>query len=149
MASISIDTVMCGTVEIDDSKIIHFEDSLLGFEGKQRFTLLQTAHGPMFWLQCIDDPTLAFCVLDPFAAGLDPDMALMESDLKAIGVEQLKDVNVYTIVVLDEDPAKIRTNLRAPILVSNISNKAKQVIIDDQSLPVQLFLKDLATKETA
>ena len=149
MGQISIETAMCGSVEIDDSNILQFDDALLGFNEIHRFVILQTAHGPMFWLQSIEDPKLAFCILDPFEAGLDPDMTLLATDLAAIGASSLEEVKVYTIVVLDQDPKKIRTNLRAPILVCTSSNKAKQVILDDQSLPVQLFLKDLVPEETA
>ena len=149
MGQISIDTAMCGTVEIDDSNILHFDEPLLGFDKTQRFVILQTSHGPMFWLQSIEDPKLAFCILDPFEAGLDPDMSLLATDLAEIGAQSLEEVKVYSIVVLDPDPQQIRTNLRAPILVSTSSNKAKQVILDDQSLPVQLFLKDLVPEESA
>ncbi len=143
VGTISIETVMCGNVEFDDTKIIHFDGELLGFADRHRYALLQTSHGPLFWLQCIDDSKLALCVLDPFEAGIDPDMSINQSDMDAIGAQSLDDIKVYTVVVLDEDPTKIRTNLRAPILVCNSTNRACQVILDDQSLPVQLFLKDL------
>ena len=42
VAIITIDSVICGRIEIDESKIINFVEPLIGFENKHRFVLLQT-----------------------------------------------------------------------------------------------------------
>ncbi|NRA37512.1 MAG: flagellar assembly protein FliW [Planctomycetes bacterium] len=149
VAIITIDSVICGRIEIDESKIINFVEPLIGFENKHRFVLLQTKEGPMFWLQSIDDPSLAFCVLAPFEAGLDFDISIGPQDVTDLGAKDVTEIDLYSIMVLDKDPAKIRTNLRAPILISREHNKAKQIIVDDHSLPVQLFLKDIIPEQSA
>ncbi len=89
------------------------------------------------------DPSISFCLLAPFAAGLDPDMEITAADVSDIAANGASDIEVYTVVVLDDDPENIRTNLRAPILVSRSSGKAKQVVLHNTSLPIKFFLRDL------
>lgn len=139
--SISVSTLIKGTVEVDRDHVIHFSKPLIGYDVTGGFVLLQTQEGPLYWLQSIEDVNLCFCLLAPFQIGLDPDMPVGQQELELIDASGVDDVDVYTVVILDEDPDRIRTNLRAPVLVSRSSNKAVQVILDNQDLPIQFFLK--------
>lgn len=144
--TVQIDTLVKGTIDVPEQQIIHFTQALIGFEQHQRFVLLQTDKGPLYWLQAVDNAKVAFAVLAPFQAGLDPDMPLTNRDVDDIGASGLDDIDVYTLLVLDQDPSQIRTNLRAPILIGRSSNKAKQTVLDAPHLPVQFFLRDLLAK---
>ena len=100
----------------------------------------------MYWLQSVEDERTAFCLLAPFLAGLDPDLVLTPADAIDIQASGSGDIDVYTVVVLDRDPAQVRTNLRAPVLIGRTSGKAKQVVLEDQRLPIRFFLKDLRAR---
>jgi flagellar assembly factor FliW len=145
VATIRVQTLLKGTIEVDEQQVITFTTPLLGFDQLSRFVMFQTKPGPLYWLQAIDDAQAAFCVLAPFEAGLDPEMELSTQDVADISNGEADDLVVYTMLVLDRDPAKIRTNLRAPILLSRSSSKAKQIILNDSRLPVQFFLTDLVS----
>jgi flagellar assembly factor FliW len=88
-------------------------------------------------MQSLERRDLAFCLLAPFEAGLDPDLGIDPAVAAQIGAAEVGDIAVFTIVVLDRDPAKVCTNLRAPILVSRTTRQAMQAVIDDERLPVQ------------
>ena len=64
-----IDTKYFGEIEIDDGKIIHFENGIMGFEEYKDFTLLYDSEAekkPFFsWLQCVTEKSLAFPVVNP------------------------------------------------------------------------------------
>lgn len=142
-SAVRIETLMNGTVEVAPGQVLTFTAPLIGFADLRRFVLLTTEKGPLYWLQSLDDRQSAFCVMAPFQAGLDPDIAIGPDDLAELGAGAPDQIDVYTMVVLDRDPSRIRTNLRAPILVARRSNLAKQVVLDDPKLPIQLFLRDL------
>jgi len=142
--TVHVQTLHRGLIEVPEQDLITFVSPLLGFERLVRFLIYQTQPGPMVWLQSVEDPAVAFCLLDPFAAGLDPDMEISAADIADVGAEGADQVTVYTVMVLDKDPAQIRINLRAPILVGRLTQRAKQVVLTDQRLPVRFHLRDLA-----
>lgn len=147
VSSITVDTMFAGIIEVPEDKVITFVEPMLGFPGLTRFVIFQNRSGPLFWLQSIEDKSVAFCIMLPFAVGLDPDYELGSGDLTDIAAAELDDILVYTVVVLDENRDKIRTNLRAPILVGRKTNRAKQLVFDDPALPMQFLLKDLPRKQ--
>ena len=53
-----------GEQEIEGSKIIEIADGLVGFS-EERYILLHPDNGPFCWLQAVNNPGLAFVVVDP------------------------------------------------------------------------------------
>ena len=143
---VRVQTLHRGVVEVPEQDLITFVSPLLGFENLKRFLIYQTRPGPMVWLQSVEDPAAAFCLLDPFAAGLDPDMEIGAGDIAEIGAKNAAEVTVYTMLVLDQDPAQIRTNLRAPILIGKLTQRAKQIVLNDPKLPIRFHLRDAKPK---
>lgn len=143
MPTITIKTLFKGEVQVSEEELITFTSPLLGFDHLRRFYIYQTSPGSLFWMQSIEDESISFCVLAPFQAGLDPNFEITGEDIADIGARSTDDVLVLTVVVLDQDPSKSRTNLRAPLLVGKSSRLAKQVILQDQSLPLRFPLRDV------
>jgi flagellar assembly factor FliW len=146
VATLTVQTLLKGPVEVAEENLTTFVTPLLGFPQLKRWLFYQTQSGPTYWIQSVEDPKVGFCVLAPFQAGLDPDMELGRDDVGDIGAKDASDIDVYTMVVLDQDPAQRRTNLRAPILVCRTTRLAKQVVLQDTRLPIRFFLRDLQTK---
>jgi flagellar assembly factor FliW len=146
VATLIVQTLLKGPVEVGEDQLTTFVTPLLGFPHLKRWLFYQTQSGPSYWIQSVEDPKVGFCVLAPFQAGLDPDMELGRDDVADIGAKDASDIDVYTMVVLDKDPAQRRTNLRAPILVCRTTRLAKQIVLQDTRLPIRFFLRDLQTK---
>src|SRR6185295_7181281 len=76
-------TARFGEIEFAEDVIITFPDGVLGFPGDRRYLLLEhDAEGsPFKWLQSLDNPDLAFIVVDPaivdtnYGFDLDVDLA--------------------------------------------------------------------------
>ena len=67
-----IETTRFGRLDVDDERIINFGRGLLGFPDHTRYALIQTGtENYFFWLQCVDEPSLAFVVTDPTYLGLN------------------------------------------------------------------------------
>jgi len=144
VATLTINTLIKGPVVITDEDLVTFMTPLFGFSGNlKRWYIYQTQSGPSYWLQSVDDEKVGFCLLAPFKAGLDPDIELNTGDVADIGAASASDIDVYSMVVLDSDPTKTRTNLRAPILVCRTTRLAKQVVLNDPKLPIKFYLRDL------
>ena len=60
-------TRLFGEIEIDESKIITFEDGIIGFPDMKKFTLIfdeeKEGRPSISWLQSMDEPEIAFPVL--------------------------------------------------------------------------------------
>ncbi len=140
---LSVDTYLKGVVDVPLSSVFTFVQPLLGFEHLRRFIIYQTEAGPLSWLQSVEDRRAAFCLISPFRAGIDADMAIGPVDAAAIGADDAAQIEVYTMVVLDRDPAQTRTNLAAPILVNHRAGLATQLVLEDKRLPVRFYLRDL------
>lgn len=143
VATLTVQTLLKGPVEVAEDQLTTFVTPLLGFPQLKRWLFYQTQSGPSYWIQSVEDPKIGFCVLAPFQAGLDPDIELSGEDVADIGAKDSSDIDVYTMVVLDADPTQRRTNLRAPILVCRTTRMAKQVVLQDTRLPIKFFLRDL------
>ena len=142
-AAVSVSTLLKGEIEVPAEQVVRFVSPLFGFDRHTTFAIYQTRPGPLYWLQSTEDVKVSFCILAPFAAGLDPAMDIGPADATDIGARSERDIDVYTTVVLDDDPNRIRTNLRAPILVCRRTGLAKQIILNDARLPVRFHLADL------
>jgi len=59
-------TTRFGDVDIAEDRVITFPKGLLGFADNKRYCLFEPNEDACFyWLQSLDDPTLAFVVTDP------------------------------------------------------------------------------------
>ena len=61
-----IETTRFGKLTVEDDRVMTFPHGLLGFPEQGRFALIQTGEeNYFFWLQSVDEPSLAFVVTDP------------------------------------------------------------------------------------
>ena len=77
-----VDTYLFGSVEVNPEKVITFPNGLVGFESSTRFTLVHendVGESASFTLQSLDDPTLAFQIVDPTTLGYNYELALSDA----------------------------------------------------------------------
>ena len=127
-----IKTRQFGRVEVDEARIITMSKGMPGFPGMKRFTLLSHEEmDPFLTFQCVDDPDLAFALMDPFlfleAYPLDIDGTVREMGWL---VKKPEELFVYAIVNASGDnPDEITANLAGPILVHTGIHEAVQMVI--------------------
>jgi len=136
-----LETTRFGSLEIDESTILTFTQPIIGFQEFRRFVLLDDSGGGQIkWLQSTDASDLAFILMDPCSVVSDYEAKLRADELTELAVASQEDLEVYTIVVVPQDPSKVRTNLKAPILINPVQRLAKQTILEQSSYPVQFAL---------
>jgi len=128
-----LNTKNFGEIEIDEKNIIHFPEGILGFEEEKQFVMIkdEDEQNPFQWLQSVQNPELAFVIINPFFVFPDYDIVLSKSVQEKLKIEDEKDVAVYSIVVVPEDIEKMTTNLSGPIVINAEKKLGKQVILDD------------------
>ena len=126
-----IDTTRFGTIEVDDDKLITFEQGLLGFPQHQRFALIQTSTDPVFfWLQSVEAANLAFVVCDPRAFAPDYQVQVRKDEVVNLELSGADDVQVLIIVNKTDD--NLTGNMLGPLVVGVSSRKARQFVLADR-----------------
>jgi flagellar assembly factor FliW len=133
-----------GEVDISGRDIFVFDAGLPGFEQMKRYIIIEgdDCESPFRWLQCIDEPQLAFAVANPFMILRDYDFVLCDEDADRLGIEKAEDVVTYSILVIPEDYTKISMNLKAPVIININSKKAAQIILDTDKYTVRHYILD-------
>lgn len=139
-----------GEVEIDETKLITIQGGMFGFEGFERFALIGVKEQhPFEWLQCVDEPSLAFVVLRPEAFMPAYQLLISEADKTALGVKSESELLTYIVCVIPDDMRKITVNLKGPVVVHPETRRSRQVISLVESYTVRHALFDIQKDKKA
>ena len=120
-----------GEVEYDVENLIHFPAGLIGFPTLHDFIVMPNRKkGPLFRIQSVDAPHIAFVLNDPSNFFLDYIVAPDTSEKSQLHIEDGDPCYVLTVVTVPQDQ-NITLNLAAPILFSPKTNRAIQVILEN------------------
>ncbi len=133
-----IDTTRFGKIRIKESELIGMRGCILGFKQHKRFVLLTVEDNtPFLWLQSVDDPAIAFIVINPQIVKPDYAPAISQEELELLDIQRTEEIALLSIVTVRSDSFRATANLRAPILVNAEKRSATQTILDDPDNPIQ------------
>jgi len=140
-----------GSLTFKEEDIVNMEDGLMGFPTSKRYILFPYAEkSAFFWLQSVEEPEIAFIVINPFDFFSELNITVSDEDAKFIGLERQEDVEVLSLInVPDGEPEAVRTNLAGPIVVNVRNRRGKQILVKEYSPRQELIPEDLraSTKE--
>ena len=126
----TIQSDQLGEVQVEDGSVIRFADGIPGFEEFHDYVLLAVAEvAPFEWLQSVDEPALAFAVVDPHAVCSDYVPRLGRGDLTAVGLEDEAEGLLRVILTLSDDPEQITANLQAPLIINRGAGLGSQLLL--------------------
>jgi len=115
-ADSSFATRLFGRISVAPEAIISFADGLPGFAEARQFALLAAAAAGLYWLQSLDEPALAFLLVE----------------LRLIGEPvALLDGEQFAIVTLPATDRTATANLQAPVMVNRSTQQGRQLIRTD------------------
>lgn len=124
-----------GAFAVATPHILTFADGIPGFEGCQRFALIAADElTPLSCLQGLDAPCPSFLAADPVKLKPDYRPILSEPDRRALGLAEGDTVTL--LVLLTIGLREVTANLRAPVVINPRTRVGRQVLLEDQSLPV-------------
>ncbi len=147
-APLTVTTTRFGNIETDEGHILDFPKGLLGFENNRRYALLgRPDYQPFMHLQSLDDPGLAFVVVNPrlfvqhYKVEVDP------REIVELSVSDTRQLETWVIVTVPEDWTRMSANLQGPILVNRENNRAKQVVLVHGPYTTRHYLMDELQKQ--
>ncbi len=127
----AVETTKLEPLIVQQENIIHLPLGLLGFERIKKYVLLSDPEeAPFHWLQVLEDSTLAFLVLSPFAVMPDYQPELSDEDSSFIGLKSPEDALIWNIVTLRPN-GEATMNLRGPVVLNRFTLTGKQVVISN------------------
>ena len=148
-----IQTKIFGEIDIDEEKILHFANGMIGFTDLKDFALMYDAEkgekSNIRWLQSLQEPAFAMPVLDPLAVNPDYNPEAEDELLKPIGELNPDEMLVLVTLTVPKDITKMSVNLCAPIVIHTESRKACQIIVDNEKYPVKYMIYDVLQKKKA
>ena len=125
-----IETVRFGSVDVDEKKLIQFENGIPGLEEYRRYALLQFGESyPIIWLQSVDDGGICLPVLDTFAVLSGYVFDIDDTDVKELDIGKPEELQVVSVLVIPDDIQQMTVNLAAPIIINIVTGKAKQIML--------------------
>jgi flagellar assembly factor FliW len=120
-----------GEVEFDPNDTVRFVEGLVGFENLRDFIVMPNKkNGPLFWIQSVEDPEIAFVLTDPTNFFLDYKVIPNDRERSKLGIEKDDECHALAVVTVPAD-RKVTLNLMAPILFAPATNRAIQVVLEN------------------
>lgn len=140
-----------GQIAINDDKIIHFVNGIVGFPDLTDFALIhdEEKQGGIQWLQSMQEPQFALPVVDPLTILPDYNPQVEDELLKPLGEIGTEDMFVLVTVTVPSDLTKMTINLRGPIVINAATMKASQVITEGETYPVKFPIYEILQSRKA
>lgn len=145
-----ITTKYFGEIDLEEEKIIHFDNGIIGFESCKDYTVLYDIDSEdstnISWLQSVDEPALALPVINPMYIKSDYNPVVDDELLKPLG--ELIDENIVLLVTLTvpSDVSKTTVNLMAPIVLNADTRKGCQIILEEALYPIKYNVSEAIGK---
>ncbi|MBO4904183.1 MAG: flagellar assembly protein FliW [Lachnospiraceae bacterium] len=143
-----ITTKLFKEIEVDEDKLIHFPQGIIGFPELTDFLLIHDSEseGGIRWMQSIQEPAFAMPVIDPLIVMPDYNPQIEDDLLQPLGEITEDNSLVLVTITVPHEIEKMTVNLKAPIVINGENRKANQIITEDDryavKFPIYQILKD-------
>lgn len=120
-----------GQVRYDPEKTIRFPEGLLGFEHLRDFVVMPSKreNDPVFCFQSVEEPHLAFLLIDPAPFFPDYKVAPWPEVFEKLGIDAKDPYFVLTTITFHSDET-VTLNLLAPVIYTPRTDRAVQIVLD-------------------
>jgi flagellar assembly factor FliW len=141
-------TTRFGVIQIAEDRVITFPRGLLGFPEAKRYCLLEPGDDAcFFWLQSLDEPSLAFVVTDPALFVPDYSVPIRPEQMGDLGLANLRDAQVFVIVNKVEN--HLTGNLQGPLVINTFSRQGEQMVLAEKRWTTRHPLVQVAEPQLA
>lgn len=128
------DSTRFGAFDVKEESILTFPCGLLGFHEYHRYIILDhDTEAPFKWLQSLDEPDLAFVIIDPGLFLADYRIEISREAMSEVrGRERKEMVTAVILTIPSDDPGRVTANLRGPLLMNPQTRLCKQLVLSDE-----------------
>ena len=132
-----------GELEIEDKRIVHFDNGIPAFEDEHEFIILPyDEDSPYYFMQSLKTPELAFLMTVPFLFFPNYTFEIDDASIEELDIKPTDKLAYYTLVTIPNYSIRYMTaNLLAPIVLNTKNMRAKQIVLDktDYTTKERLF----------
>ena len=127
-----VNTVRFGAIEIDESKVVRFEQGIPAFEDEHEFLIIPYDEAsPYVFLQSLSTPDLAFLMTMPFIFFPEYEFEVDDDSLARLGIKGQDELLIYVLLTLPGGRVQEMTaNLMAPVIITTTNMQARQIVLD-------------------
>lgn len=142
-----IQTSRFGILEVLDQTLVIFPSGLVGFPAFRHFVVLDAAVDSDYqWLQSVEEPSLAFVIVDVHLLQQDFRVEIPHEGLTELELTQTDPITIMAVVTIPSGNPELATaNLRAPVVVNLRTRRGKQLILHE-SIPLRYPLLQAPTE---
>ncbi len=130
-----------GEVDIEEEKILDFPNGIIGFPELRKFAIIYDLkkgyESGVSWLQSMEEPLLAFPVVEPLSIMPQYNPMIEDELLKPLNSPSDDELLVFLTLTVPTDLTKMTANMKAPFIINMSVRKGAQIIVDNQDYPVK------------
>jgi flagellar assembly factor FliW len=133
-----IKTGRFGQLTVGNDETIHIPQGILGFPEYKNFCLVDSGDETLIlWLQSLENPEIAFPLLEPKIFKPDYAARLSAAELRELRLENINQSAVFGILTIPEDATQMTANLKAPLVINLKEQLAKQVVLQENEYSIK------------
>lgn len=141
---VKIQTSRFGELEVKKNDILVFNEGILGLENLKKFFVIDPGDKTLIlWLQSTEEPSVAFPIIEPVVFKPDYSVNLLPAELTSLQLENASDAKIYSILTIPQDIALMSANLKAPLIINSKNNQSRQIVLQDNKLPIRFEMYKL------
>lgn len=127
-----------GQLNVDDSEIMTIPAGILGFPEHTKFCLVDPGDDVLIiWLQSVQNPDLAFPILEPKIFKPEYTARLSAAELRELKLDNVNQSAVFSILTIGEDISEMTANLKAPLVINLKEKVARQVVLQENEYSIK------------
>jgi flagellar assembly factor FliW len=127
-----------GQLTVGDDERIVIPQGLLGFPEYKQYCLVDPGDDTLIlWLQSLDNPNIAFPLLEPKIFKPEYAARLSAAELRDLKLENINQSAVFSILTIPEDVSQMTANLKAPLVINLKAQIARQVVLQENEYTIK------------
>lgn len=136
-------TTRFGEIDFKETEVINFPKGILGFSQLTRYVILgKKEFIPFKWIQSVEDPNVAFLIIDPLQLFQNFKLEINEKELEELKYTNSRDLVTYVIVTVPPDASLASADLLGPLVINPKKRLAKQAVMPDSPYTTKHYLLD-------
>jgi flagellar assembly factor FliW len=136
-------TVRFGEINFKEAEVINFPKGILGFSQLTRYVILEREEiAPFKWIQSVEDPNVAFVIMNPVQFFPNYKLEINEKELEELNYTNSRDLIAYVIVNIPQDISLASADLLGPLVINSKKRLAKQAVMPESPYTTRHYLMD-------
>lgn len=136
-------TARFGEINFKEAEVLNFPKGILGFSQLTRYVILGREEiAPFKWIQSVEDPNVAFVIMNPVQFFPNYKLEINEKELEELNYTNSRDLIVYVIVNIPQDISLASADLLGPLVINPKRRLAKQAVMPESPYTTKHYLLD-------